>query len=313
MKTTAYVTHSDCSLHDTGWAHPEHQGRLAGIARAVYRDMLALHEPLLEVEPEPATADDLLLVHSPAYVQHVRAAAREAERIGEVQGFGAASRVSGRSWDAAVAAVGAGMAAVDAVLDGTVRNAFCAVRPPGSDVGPEGGEGFGIFNTAAVAAAHLRGRRGVERVLILEVGAAAGRGTAAVAAQHPGIRYASVHERTEDGWTLPPETVAVPIEAGSSGGRVQDAIRELLQPATIDFRPGFLILSLGLDALSTDPVGGLAVEPRDLYDLTGIIVEAADELCGGRLVSILEGGYDARAAGSAVVHHLRSLADLPPA
>ena len=309
MKTTAYVTHPDCSLHDTGWAHPEHQGRLAGIARAVYRDMLTLHEPLVELEPEPAGADDLLLAHSAAYIERVRDAAEEAERLGRVQSFGPAGRVSGRSWDAGRAAVGCGVAAVDAVLGGMVRNAFCAVRPPGNDVGVDDGRGYGLFNTAAIAAVHAHKRRGVTRVLILELVAAAGWGTAEIAARHPGIAFTSIHQRSGDG-AWPDGATAVPLEPGAGSAEAIQALERALTGAGTDPPPDLIVLSLGLDVLAGDPVGGLCVEPGSLHDLTRVVTRRADELCGGRLVSVLEGGYDARAAGAAVVQHLRALAGL---
>lgn len=313
MKTTAYVTHSDCSLHDTGWAHPEHQGRLAGIARAVYRDMLTLYEPLLELEPAPATRGDLLLAHSREYIDRVRAASEAAEETGTVHPFGAEGRVSGRTWDAAVAAVGAGITAADAVLDGTVRNAFCAVRPPGSDVGVDGGFAFGIFNTAAIAARHLQVRHGIEAVLVLEIGAAAGVGTAQICSAHAGLRYTGVHQRGARGPTWPGDARVLAVEAGASGVELEVSVEQVLARALEGFRPEFLVLSLGLDLLEGDPVGGLAVQPSDVYDLTKLVEARATELCGGRMISILEGGFDARASGTAVVQHLRALSGLPAA
>lgn len=310
MKTTAYVTHPDCSLHDTGWAHPDHQGRLAGIARAVYRDMLALHEPLVELEPEPAGTDDLLLAHSAAYIERVRGAAEEAERVGRVQTFGPAGRVSGRSWDAARAAVGCGIAAVDAVLGGTVGNAFCAVRPPGNDVGVDGGRGYGLFNTAAIAAVHALRRRELKRVLILELVAAAGWGTAEIAARHPGIAFTSVHQRSGGDGEWPEGVTAVALEPGAASAEAIHALERALTAAHADPPPDLIILSLGLDILAADPVGGLRVDPGSVHDLTRVVTRRAGELCGGRLVSVLEGGYDAQAAGSAVVQHLHALAGL---
>lgn len=311
MKTTAYVTHPDCSRHDTGWAHPEHQGRLAAIARAVYRDMLTLHEPLLEMEPAAASVDDLRLAHSPAYVERVRVAAEAAGVAGAVQPFGDAGRISGASWDAATAAAGVGIAAVDAVMDEVVGNAFCAVRPPGSGVGIHGGSGFGLFNTACVAAVHLRRRRGVEGVLVLEVGAAAGWGSAEIAAAHEGVAYAGVHGPSDGSRSFPPEARVRSVASGAEGGAVIEALDGVIAEAAGDLRPGLIVLSLGLDLLDGDPLGGLAVRPREVHDLTRLVMQRAEAICGGRLVSVLEGGYDANAAGAAVVQHLRALAGLP--
>lgn len=338
---TAYVTHSDCSRHDTGWAHPEHQGRLAAVSRAVYRDMLTLFDELREVEAVPATEEDLQLAHEARYVGRVRAAAAAAARAGETLPFEGDVRVSGATWDAVRAAAGAGITAVDAVLRAEVGNAFCAVRPPGNQAGIAGPGGFGIFNTVAIAARHLRERRGLDRVLIVEWGAAAGRGTAEIAARDPGVRFASVHQRTGSdprdaapphggvatraahameaarhdgsiaGW--PGSPAVAPVDAGAGGAEVLSALESVLRDATADFQPQFVLLSLGLDALAGDPVGGLSLAPLDAFTLTGPVMELAADLCEGRLVSVLEGGYDAPATGTAVVQHLRALAGLSAA
>jgi len=310
MKTTGYVTHSDCSLHDTGWAHPEHQGRLPAVARAVYRDMLTLFEPLLEVEGRPATDEDLLLVHSPGYVERVRRVEAEAEAAGKSIPLGAEVSVSGASWEAAIAAVGCALTAVETVLAGEARNAFCAVRPPGHQAAADGPGGFGIFNSVAVAARHLRDRRAAERVLIVEVGAEPGPGTARIVGSDPGIRFLSLHAGEVD-W--PAGARAVPLPAGATGEALLAALRPALEAAASDFPPDFLLLSLGFDALASDPLGALALEAADYHRLTLHLREAADSLCGGRLVSVMEGGYDPPATGRAVVQHLRALASLPPA
>jgi acetoin utilization deacetylase AcuC-like enzyme len=310
-KTTAYVSHSDCSRHDPGWGHPEHQGRLPAVARAVYRDMLTLFDPLLEVEARPAEEADLLLAHSPEFVERVRRAAEEAEREGKSLPVGEGTMVSGASWDAALAAAGSALTATRLVLDGMVRNAFCPVRPPGHRAGRDGPGGFGLFNSIAVAARHLRDRAGLERVLIVEWGAAAGTGTAEIVAADPGIHFLSIHQAPPgEPHPWPSGATAVPLPAGSTGEELLAALRAALDRATADFVPDFLLLSAGFDALASDPLGGLALEPLDFHALTRDLRERADALCAGRLVSVLEGGYDPTATGTAVVHHLRALAGL---
>ncbi|HEX6909381.1 MAG TPA: hypothetical protein VF142_03250, partial [Longimicrobium sp.] len=157
---TAFVSHEDASRHDTGWNHPDHQGRLPAIVRAVQRDMVALWEPLRQMEAVPATEADLLLVHTPAYVARVRGRALESAREERTLELGGVP-VSGASWDAALASVGAALTAVDAVLDGSVRNAFALARPPGRGAAADAPGEFSLFNTVAIAARHLRARRGV--------------------------------------------------------------------------------------------------------------------------------------------------------
>jgi acetoin utilization deacetylase AcuC-like enzyme len=308
---TAYVTHSDCSRHDTGWAHPEHQGRLAAVSRSVYRDMLTLHEHLRELEAVPATEADLLLGHDAAYLDRVRHVVEAAERAGEVLPFEADVRLSAASWDAVRAAVGAGITAADAVLDGLVENAFCAVRPPGHQAGFSGAAGFSVFNTVAIAARHLRERRKLERVLVVEWSAAPGWGTAEILSGDRGLRFATIHQRdAEEDRSWPDSATARPVEPGSDGGAMLVAFRETLASATSEFTPQFILLSLGLDALAGDPVGGLAAEPGDAFLMTRELVERAESWCEGRLVSVLEGGYAAAPMGIAVVQHLRALAGL---
>lgn len=324
MKTTGFVTHYDCSRHDTGWRHPEHQGRLPAVARAVYADMLDLSDPLLEIEAVPATEADLVLAHDAAYVEHVRARVAESEAAGTVlmleeadatagdADATAAVMVSGASWDAARAAVGAGITAVDAVLDGTVRNAFCAIRPPGSGAGRAAAGGFAIFNTAAIAALHLR-RRGIGPVLVLELGARPGLGTAGIVAEEQGITYRAVYQRS----LLPAGAMAATWGAGVEDGAGVDAIAPALvrslDAAAAAGPPAFILLSLGCDALASDPRGGLALEPADYHRITREVRTRADALCEGRLVSLLEGGYAPRPMAAAVVQHLRALTGLPPA
>ncbi len=290
MKITGYVSHPDCSRHDTGWRHPDHQGRLPAVARAVYRDMLTLFDPLLEIEAVPATEAQLALAHDLRYIARVRARSAEAEAAGQVLPLDPArpddARVSGASWEAAVAGAGAGITAADAVLAGSVRNAFCAVRPPGSGARRDAAGGFALFNNAALTALHLRSR-GVGPVLVLEIGGAtgAGSGTPSIVAADPEIAY-------------------LPLDPAS--------MVEEMDGAASALRPDFLVLSLGCDALRGDPRGGGTLEPSDFHRLTMEIRALADARCEGRLVSLLEGGYDPARSAAAVVQHLRALAGLPP-
>lgn len=292
MIPTAFVSHHHTALHDTGWGHPEHQGRLPALVRAVYRDMLTLHGHLLEVEARPATEEDLLRVHTPAYVRRVREAVEDAAREGRPRVLEGEVVVSGASWDAALAAAGAAITGVEAVLAGEARNAFCATRPPGRDAAPDRPGGHSLFNTAAIAARYLLDERGAGRVLLVDWGAEAPLGTPEVFADDPRVRLVSVRPR--------------------AGG---DPLHEALAGALAGVEEvDFVLLSAGFDLLAADPRGGAgAVEPREVYDLTLLVREAAERLCGGRLVSVLEGGYAPAETGKAVVQHLRALADLPPA
>lgn len=310
-KTTAFVSHEDASRHDTGWSHPDHQGRLPAIVRAVQRDMAALWEPLRQIEGVPTTEDDLRLVHAPEYVARVRAAAHEAERAGrtlEVDGV----PVSGASWDAALASVGSALTAVEAVLRGAARNAFALARPPGRGAHRDAAGEFSLFNTVAIAARHLRERRGIGRVLVVAWGAREPAALAEVLAGDDGIRMISIHQSSAvDPADDPLARGALP--AGSGGDGFAAALRRALDAVPVDESPEFVLLSAGFDILDADPHGSLAVQPEEVHGITVLLREWADARSDGRLVSVLEGGYAANETARAVIQHLRALAGLPAA
>lgn len=321
MKITAFVSHHDCPRHDTGWNHPDHQGRLPAVVRAVYKDMVALWEPLLEVEAVPAQAEDLLLVHTPEHVARVRAAAARAAAdgaIGEVDGV----PVSGATWDAALAAAGAGMTAADVVMRGEARNAFCLVRPSGRGASSDAAGQFGFFNNAAILARHLRRRAGVNLVLVIDVGIRPS-ATAEVLAGDEGIDVISIHQHPQsfpspeagDGASVPASVDgaeglrSVALPPGSSGVDVDAALRDALASVAPGESPDFVIVSLGLDVLEGDPLGQLAVTADEVYAITRTIRDFADARGAGRVVSLLEGGYGPNLP-RAVVQHLRGLTGL---
>jgi acetoin utilization deacetylase AcuC-like enzyme len=314
--STAFVSHHDSPRHDTGWNHPDHQGRIPALVRAVYRDMPALHAHLLQVEARPASVDDLLLVHTPEYVRVVREAVARAAAEGRPLAFQADAVVSDASWDAAVASAGAAITGVETVLAGEARNAFCSARPPGRDAAADHAGGHSLFNNVAIAARHLRDRGGAERVLVVDWGARAPLGTGAVLAADPGVRVAAVHQHPApslaDTAAAAPQLRSRPVPAGAGGEEFAAALAAALDEAAA-WEPQWVLLGAGFDILAGDPLGGLAVTPREVFDLTLLLREWADRVCGGRLVSVLEGGYDPAATGKAVVQHLHALAGLSPA
>jgi acetoin utilization deacetylase AcuC-like enzyme len=310
LKVTAYVSHEDCSLHDTGWSHPDHQGRLPAITRAVYRDMVALYEPLLQVEGVPATEAQLLRVHTRRYVDDVRRTVIAAAAEGRPLELGGVA-VSGASWEAALAAAGSAITAVDVVMRGEVRNAFAAVRPLGRGAGADAPGEHSLFNHVAVAARHLREAHGSARVLVVAWGVHPAAAIREVLAGDPGVGVLSIHRQPDAPAEPHRNDVAVP--AGSNGAAFTRAMRDALQAIPPEESPDFVLLSAGFDILAGDPLGGLGVAPREVYDLTLALREWAEARAGGRLVSVLEGGYDASATAAAVVQHLRALAGLPPA
>jgi acetoin utilization deacetylase AcuC-like enzyme len=304
-KVTAFVSHSDCARHDPGWNHPDHQGRLPGLMREVYRDMLTLFEPLLEVEGRHASEEELRLVHGAGYLERLRGWSAEAEARGGPFEVMPGLFVSSATWAASLAAAGSPLVAIDEVLAVRVRNAFCPVRPPARDAVADRPGRFGFVNPLAIAVLSLLGRSDVERVLVVEWGDSSS--IAPLLAGVAGARCAAVGGSGSGFDTSPDRT------PGAAGASLATSVARVLDRALADFTPDFVLLSAGFEWLRGDPLGGRTLEPRDFFEATRVLREVADAVCDGRLVSILEGGYDPTKLGAASVQHLRALAGLPPA
>ena len=306
--TVAFISHSDCGRHDTGWSHPEHVGRLRAIPRVLRTDP-ALFMALEHLEGRHAMADELATAHDPAYVEAVRAIA--AEGGGRID---ADTVVSEGSWDAATAGAGCVLEAVDRVLDGRNTRAFCGVRPPGHHALRAGGMGFCIFGNVALGA--LRAQRlGAGRVLIVDWDVHHGNGTQAMVETVPDIRFVSMHQ-----WPWYPGTGAaedrgpldsvwnIPMPAGLPPGEYLAALERGIDAATEDFTPDIVLVSAGFDCLAGDPLGGFTLEMEHVTAMTRMVAERADHWCAGRVVSALEGGYAPDRVAEACVTHLRALA-----
>lgn len=307
--STAFLSHSDCGRHDTGWGHPEHVGRLRAIPRALRGD-LELFERLVHAEGRHASADELALVHEPAYVDLVRRAA--AAGGGRLD---ADTVVSEGSWDAATACAGCVLDAVDMALDGRAVRSFSAVRPPGHHALRGGGMGFCLFGNVALGAHYARRRHGLERVLIVDWDVHHGNGTQALVEGDPQIRFVSMHQ-----WPWYPGTGAaddrgphgsvwnVPLPAALPPERYVEALERAVDDATAGgWRPDLLLISAGFDSLRGDPLGGFTLELEHVDQLTRSMVGRAESWCGGRVVSALEGGYAPEMLGEACVVHLKGL------
>ncbi|HEX5437379.1 MAG TPA: histone deacetylase [Gemmatimonadaceae bacterium] len=305
--TVAYISHSDCGRHDTGWGHPEHTGRLRAITRALSADP-ELFQALDHVEGRHASPEELALAHAPGYIAHVRTLAR--------QGGGALdpdTPVSEGSWDAARAAAGCVLDAVDRAFDGRAVRSFAAVRPPGHHALRDRGMGFCLFGNVAVAAYAARTRHDAEHVLIVDWDVHHGNGTQALVEHDPGIHFVSMHQ-----WPWYPGTGAaedrgrgnvwnIPLPAQLAPGRYVEALQRGVDEATRDFTPDIVFISAGFDSLRGDPLGAFTLELEHVDLLTHWLVERANSWCAGRLVSALEGGYDPVRLGEACAVHLRGL------
>jgi acetoin utilization deacetylase AcuC-like enzyme len=305
-------------LHDTGAGHPESPTRLHTIRAAVAASPLAAG--LLRLEAREAERADLLLVHTPAYLDLVEREIADGRRVLSTGD----AMVSPGSLVAARAAVGGLIVTCDAVLDGKARHAFCAVRPPGHHAEPERGMGFCIYSNVAIAARHLMERRQLTRVLVIDIDVHNGNGTYAALKsesrafqfhlhQHgiypgSGVRAGAGREDETGEGPARGRTRNVSLPAGSGDDAFITAIREQLAPAMEQFKPQFILVSAGYDAHVDDPLGGLAVTTDGYRRIFAELVTIADLHCPGRLVAALEGGYNHQALGAAVVATLEALA-----
>ena len=306
--TVAYLSHSDCGRHDTGWGHPEHVGRLRALPRALREDPELFHA-LTHVEGRHTTPEELALVHDPAYVRHVQ----DFSSHGGGQ-LDPDTMVSEGSWAAATAGAGCVLDAVDMAFDGRALRSFSAVRPPGHHALAARGMGFCLFGNVALAAHYARTRHGIGRVLIVDWDVHHGNGTQALVERESDIRFVSMHQ-----WPWYPGTGAaedrgpfrtiwnVPMAGGLPRERYVDAWMRAIDAATTGWQPDLLLLSAGFDSLRGDPLGAFTLEIEDFVAMTVDLVARAEAWCGGRLVSALEGGYAPERMAAAAVAHLRQL------
>jgi acetoin utilization deacetylase AcuC-like enzyme len=305
----AFISHSDCGRHDTGWGHPEHVGRLRAIPRAL-RDDFELFQELRHLEGRHATADEIALAHDPSYIARVRTLVE--------WGGGALdpdTPTSPGSWDAATAGVGCVLDGVDLAFAGEASRSFCAVRPPGHHAVRSAAMGFCIFGNVAIAAHYALRRHGAERVLIVDWDVHHGNGTQALVEEERTIHFVSIHQ-----WPWYPGTGAaddrgplgtvwnVPMRAGLPPERYVRALLNAVDEASANFIPDLVLVSAGFDSLAGDPLGGFTLELDHVDLLTRELVTRAEAWCGGRLVSALEGGYAPDRLGAASVRHMRAMA-----
>jgi len=301
--STLYLTHHDCLGHDNGPGHPECPERLRAVWQALDQEAFA---DLIRADAPEATVAQLERAHPADYVAAIL---RVRPGPGQMVQIDADTSMSEGSAAAALRAAGAAVAAVDAVLGGEVRRAFCAARPPGHHAEPTRPMGFCLFANAVVAARHAQVAHGVERVAILDFDVHHGNGSQACVLNDPSILFASSHQMP-----LYPGSGAAaergvgnvfnaPLPPGADGAAFRDAWERVLLPAVEAFAPGLIIVSAGFDAHAADPLAQLRLREADFVWVTEAICGVATRVCGGRVVSLLEGGYDLDAlARSAAAH-----------
>jgi acetoin utilization deacetylase AcuC-like enzyme len=306
--TIGFISSADCGRHDTGWGHPEHVGRLVAIPRALREDP-ELMMRVKHVEARHATPDELALAHEPRYIEQVRTLV--ANGGGRLD---ADTVTSEGSWDAATAAAGSVLDAVDFAFGDGPRRSFCAVRPPGHHALRNAAMGFCLFGSVAVGAHYARRRHAIEKILIVDWDVHHGNGTQALVEHERDIHFVSMHQ-----WPWYPGTGAaedrgphrnvwnVPMRASLPAMAYVDALKTAVDAATTGFTPDLVMISAGFDSLLGDPLGAFTLEYEHFEDLTRFLVERANSWCGGRIVSALEGGYAPERLGVACVRHMRAL------
>ncbi len=307
LVTTLLFSHPASLGHDTGPGHPESPARFGAITQALaadtFRDLKRVESPRAELAP-------ILRVHPPGY-----AAALESEM--PVKGLAyldADTPVSAGSWDAILRSVGGAVAATDAVMRGDADNAFVVARPPGHHASQTTAMGFCLFNNAAIAARHAQAVYGAGRIAIVDFDVHHGNGTQAIFWADASVLYCSTHQMPLfPGTGAASETgafatiVNAPLPAGADSFVFQEAIESIVLPRLIAYAPDAIIVSAGFDAHWRDPLANLNLTEADFASVTAQIMEVADHCCGGRVISMLEGGYDLEALGASTAAHVATL------
>ncbi len=298
--------HPAFAAHEVPSGHPERPERVLAIGRRL------AEQPFADLARGPVTAattDQILFVHEESYFDQIREAVPERG----VVPLDPDTFLGPHSLDAALCAAGAACNAVDAVFAGTADNAFCPVRPPGHHASQAHAMGFCIFNNAAIAARQAQRRHGAERVAIVDWDVHHGNGTQDIFWSDPTVLYASTHQSPFYPWTGSAEetgagnVVNVPLPGGCGSDAFRAAFRDRILPAVELFSPDLVVVSAGFDAHRLDPLGGLDLDQSDFAWATERLLELADRCCGGRLISLLEGGYDIDGLTESTAAHVAAL------
>lgn len=311
---TALLADPVSKEHLTGPGHPERPERYEAIAKALSE--AGLVGALARVESRPATEEEIAACHSREYIRTVErdvAAGFRDLSTGD-------TAISPRSLDVARRAAGGVLNAVDAVIEGKARNAFCVLRPPGHHARPNQGMGFCIFNNVAIAARYAQRKHGIGRVLIADWDVHHGNGTQDIFYADGSVFFFSTHQSPWYPGTGKPEetgegkgkgaTLNCPFPAGSGRQEILGAFRAKLVPAASSFKPDLVMVSAGFDSRLGDPLGRFTLSDEDFAELTALMLEIADKHAGGRLISVLEGGYNLRGLAAAAIAHLKALTAL---
>jgi acetoin utilization deacetylase AcuC-like enzyme len=309
---TALVHHDIYQKHNTGEGHPETPMRYEVVMNALRADT-KLWESLNVIKPEKASKGLIQAAHTPQHFKHVELAfANGIDRLDPD------TTVSMHSFDASLYAAGGAIAAVDAVMQGEADNAFVAVRPPGHHATAENAMGFCLFNNVAVAARYAQNNyKEIDRVAIIDWDVHHGNGTQGIFYDDPKVHFFSMHQypwypgsgsRGETGcgrgWGT---THNIPVKANTDAGEQTRMFEGALEDISKKFTPDLIMISAGFDAHITDPLGQLRLDDRDFASMTRTVKQWAGDVCNGRVVSCLEGGYNLETLGETVKNHVAEL------
>ncbi len=310
--TTAIVHHPIYEKHDTGPGHPETPERYRAVIKGLRNDA-KLWGSLAEITPDPASQGLIQAAHTKEHFKRVEGAFSNG-----LDRLDADTVISMKSFDAALFAAGGALTAVDAVMEGKARNAFVAVRPPGHHATAEHAMGFCLFNNVAVAARYAQNKYPeIDRIAIIDWDVHHGNGTQGIFYNDPSIFFMSMHQypwypgtgsrgETGHGRGLG-STMNIPVKAFTPAATQLQNFEAAINDVRTKFRPDMIVVSAGFDAHTTDPLGQLQLEDADFRRMTRTLMDWADEACGGRLVSCLEGGYNLETLGETVKEHVAEL------
>ncbi len=306
------VYHGDYLKHETG-SHPERKERLLAVMNLL--ETKSVLQALTRIAPRRASVEEIAFIHDKQYVESVRTLCEKGGGRLDMD-----TSVSRYSYEAAVLAAGGVMSAADAVLQGTVNNAFALVRPPGHHAERDQGMGFCLFNNVAITARYLQQKHGLKKLLIVDWDLHHGNGTQNAFYSDPSVLYFSTHQSPAyPGSGMVHEvgigkgegyTVNVPLSMGKGDSDYRYVFEEILSPVAKQFKPDFILISAGQDIHFDDPLGSMLVTSSGFGALAGAIKRVADETCNGRLVAALEGGYSLNGLSYAILSIFSALGEL---
>ncbi len=308
---TGFVYHPDYLKHDTGPEHPERPDRLRASLDALQQS--EAWEQLHYIDPTPASAEQIAYAHTQGYSEHIRQFCEAEVPLTHD------TPVGHESYDIALLSTGGVLCAADAVVTKKVKNAFAMVRPPGHHATPGHSMGFCLFNNIAIAARYLQREHGVERVAIVDWDVHHGNGTQDIFYEDESVFFISIHElplypgtgsqHEKGSGKARGTTLNIPLPPGCGDEDYTEIFRDVLIPAIQVFSPEFVLISAGFDAHYLDPLANINLTAEGFAELTDLVLDVADEIASGNVVSALEGGYSLEGISESVVAHVECLVE----